>query len=91
MTNEEREKKHELLTKIANLVKIASALGNEINDEQTRFLSETMAIVMIAGSDPDTSAILGNYIISYLEEMSMREGEKTAMKYLTKDYKTQLN
>jgi hypothetical protein len=46
---------------------------------------------MIAGSDPDTSLILGNHIINYLEEMSMRTGEKTATEYLTKDYKLQLN
>ena len=91
MTNEEREKKNELLTKIANLIRVASALGDDIDDEQTRFISETMKLVMIAGSDPDTSLILGNHIINYLEEMSMRTGEKTATEYLTKDYKLQLN
>ena len=85
------KKKNELLTKIANLVRIASALGDDIDDEQTRFISETMKLVMIAGSDPDTSLILGNHIINYLEEMSMRTGEKTATEYLTKDYKLQLN
>ena len=91
MTDEEREKKHELLTKIANLVRVASALGDDIDDEQTRFISETMKLVMIAGSDPDTSIILGNHIINYLEDMSMIKGEKTAVDYLTKDYKLQLN
>lgn len=91
MTDEEREKKHELLTKIANLVRVASALGDDIDDEQTRFISETMKLVMIAASDPETSIILGNHIINYLEEMSMRKGEKTAVEYLTKDYKHQLN
>jgi hypothetical protein len=91
MTNEEREKKHELLTKIANLVRVASALGDTIDDEQTRFISETMKLEMIAGSDPETSIILGNHIINYLEEMSMKKGEKTATEYLTKDYKPQLN
>jgi hypothetical protein len=91
MTNEEREKKHELLTKIANLVRVASALGDTIDDEQTKFISETMKLVMIAGSDPETSIILGNHIINYLEEMSMKKGEKTATEYLTKDYKPQLN
>jgi len=91
MTDEEREKKHDLLTMIANLVRVASALGDDIDDEQTIFISETMKLVMIAGSDPDASLILGNHIINYLEEMSMRKGEKTATEYLTKDYKLQLN
>jgi hypothetical protein len=91
MTNEEREKKHELLTKIANLVRVASALGETIDDEQTKFISETMRLVMVAGSDPDTSIILGNHIINYLEEMSMRKGEKTVNEYLTQDLKPQLN
>jgi hypothetical protein len=91
MTNEEREKKHELLTKIANLVRVASALGETIDDEQTKFISETMRLVMVAGSDPDTSIILGNHIINYLEEMSMRKGEKTVSEYLTQDLKPQLN
>jgi len=91
MTNEEREKKHELLTKIANLVRVASALGDTIDDEQTKFISETMKLVMIAGSDPETSVILGNHIINYLEEMSMRKGEKTVREYLTRDLKPQLN
>ena len=91
MTNEEREKKHELLTKIANLVRVASALGDTIDDEQTKFISETMRLVMIAGSDPETSIILGNHIINYLEEMSMRKGEKTVNEYLTQDLKPQLN
>jgi hypothetical protein len=91
MTNEEREKKHELLTKIANLVRVASALGDTIDDEQTSFIAETMKLVMIAGSDPETSIILGNHIINYLEEMSMRKGEKTVNEHLTQDLKPQLN
>lgn len=91
MTNEEREKKHELLTKIANLVRVASALGDTIDDEQTKFISETMKLVMVAGSDPETCIILGNHIINYLEEMSVRKGEKTVNEHLTQDLKPQLN
>ena len=91
MTDEERQKKHELLSKIAGLVKIASALGDDIDDEQTRFIAETCKLVLVAGSSPEDSVLLSEHIINYLEEMSMRSGEKTAKEYLTKDFKFQLN
>jgi len=91
MTNEEREKKHELLTKISGLVQLASALGESIDDEQTRFIAETCTLVLMAGSDPETTLILSNHILNYLEEMSMRTGEKTVKEYLTKDYGVHLN
>lgn len=91
MTDEERERKHELLSKIANLVKIASALGDAIDDEQTRFIAETCTLVLMAGSNPDDSILLSEHIINYLESQAMRSGEKTATDYLTKDYKLQLN
>jgi hypothetical protein len=91
MTNEERQKKHELLSKIAGLVRIASALGDDIDDEQTRFIAETCKLVLVAGSSPEDSVLLSEHIINYLEEMSMRNGEKTAKEYLTKDFKFQLN
>jgi len=91
MTNEEREKKHELLNKIAELVKVASALGDATDDEQTKFIAETCKLVFIAGSSPEDSVLLGEHIIDYLESKAMRVGEKTAKEYLTKDYKFQLN
>lgn len=91
MTDDERQKKHGLLNKIAGLVRIASHLGDDIDDEQTIFIAETCRLVLEAGSDPETTLILSNHILNYLEEMSMRSGEKTATKYLTKDYKVQLN
>ena len=91
MTDEEREKKHELLSKIANLVKLASALGEVTDDEQTKFISETCKLVLIAGSDPEDTLLLSEHIINYLESQAMRKGEKTATEYLTKDYKVQLN
>ncbi|NBW56721.1 hypothetical protein EBR43_02835 [bacterium] len=90
MTDKEREKKHELLTKIANLVRITSELSETMDDEQTRFISESMKLIMIAGSDPDTARILGHHIINYIEEMLIREGEKTVSEYLCKN-KPQLN
>ena len=91
MTDEERERKHELLNKIAGLVRMASSLGDTIDDEQTRFIAETCRLVLVAGGDPETSILLSEHILNYLEEMSMRTGEKTATEYLTKDYKVQLN
>jgi len=91
MTNEERERKHELLNKIAGLVRMASALGDTIDDEQTRFIAETCRLVLVAGGDPETSILLSEHILNYLKEMAMRSGEKTATEYLTKDYKLQLN
>ena len=91
MTDEERERKHELLNKIAGLVRMASALGDTIDDEQTRFIAETCRLVLVAGGDPETSILLSEHILNYLEEMAMRSGEKKATEYLTKDYKLQLN
>lgn len=91
MTNEEREKKHELLTKISVLVRIASSLGESIDDEQTRFIAETCTLVLMAGSDPETTLILSNHILNYLEEMAMKNGEKTTKEYLIKDLGVHLN
>jgi hypothetical protein len=91
MTDEERERKHELLYKISNLVKLASALGKATDDEQTRFIAESCMLVLMAGSDPEDTLLLSDHIINYLESQAMRKGEKTAKGYLTKDYKVQLN
>ena len=91
MTDEERERKHELLSKIANLMKLASVLGGGTGDEQAKCMSETCKLVLIAGSYPEDTLLLSEHIIDYLESQAMRQGEKTATEYLTKDYKVQLN
>lgn len=91
MNEKDREKKHELLNKIAELVKVASALGDATDDEQTKFIAETCKLVFIAGSKPETCVLLGEHIIHYLEDLAMVTGEITAREHLTQNVKPQLN
>lgn len=90
MTEEERQKKHEILNKISGLVKIASALGDATDDEQTIFIAETFKLVLISGSDAQSSRLLSEHLINYIDEVSMLKGETKAQDYL-KDKAVQLN
>jgi hypothetical protein len=91
MNNEERQKKHELLNKISDLVKVASALGDAIDDEQTRFIAETFKLVLISGSDAETAKMFSEHIINFLNELEMRQGQKKVTEYFTQDVKPCLN
>ena len=75
MNNEERQKKHELLNKISDLVKVASALGDAIDDEQTRFIAETFKLVLISGSDAETAKMFSEHI-----QFPKRIGNETGTK-----------
>jgi hypothetical protein len=90
MTDEERQKKHELLNKIAGLVKIASSLGTVIDDEQTIFIAETFKLVLVAGSDMESSRLLSEHLVNYIDEVSMLKGDVEAKDHL-KDKAIQLN
>ena len=91
MTNEEREKKHDILNKLANLTKIASALGEEIDDEQTKFISETVKLVLMSGSSAEHSRLFSEHIINFLYELEMMEGHKDPKEYLTQEFNKCLN
>ena len=91
MTEEQRKKKHELLTKISGLVQMASALGDAIDDEQTTFIAEAMKMVLIAGSDPLTSVRFSNHMVNYLNEEMLLSGELSVKDHLTKNEKFELN
>jgi len=91
MSEDEIEKKHILLNKIASLVKVASAMGEALDDEQTQFIAETFKLVMIAGSDPETSILFGNHVINYLEELDMIKGKVNAKDHLIQNLKIEAN
>jgi len=91
MTNEERQKKHDILTKLADLTKIASALGDEIDDEQTRFISETIKLVLMSGSTAEHARLFSEHVLNYLYELEMLEGQKEAKVYLTQEFNKCLN
>jgi len=90
MNQDERQKKHELLNKIAGLVKLTSVLGDQSEDEQTIFIAETFKLVLIAGSKPDTARLLSDHLVNYIDEVSMLSGEVEAKDHL-KEKEIQLN
>lgn len=90
MNQDERQKKHELLNKIAGLVKLASSLGTTIEDEQTIFIAESFKLILIAGSDPESARLLSDHLVNYIDEVSMLKGEVKAKDHL-KDKAIQLN
>jgi hypothetical protein len=90
MNQDERQKKHELLNKIAGLVKLASSLGTTIEDEQTIFIAESFKLILIAGSDPESARLLSDHLVNYIDEVSMLKGEVNAQDHL-KDKAFQLN
>lgn len=90
MNQDERQRKHDLLTKISDLVKLASALGDTTEDHQTIFIAETFKLVLIAGSNPDTARLLSDHLVNYIDECSMLKGEVEAKDHL-KDKAIQLN
>lgn len=90
MNQNERQRKHELLTKISDLVRLTSVLGDSTEDEQTVFIAETFKLVLIAGSKPDTARLLSDHLVNYIDECSMLMGEVEAKDHL-KDKAIQLN
>ena len=82
MTNAEREKKKEIFLKIANLVQLASALGEVIEDEQTMFLANTLQLVLVAGSDVNDSRRFSEHCLNYINEKLMEKGELEVEKHL---------
>jgi|LakMenE18May11ns_1017448.scaffolds.fasta_scaffold9919250_2 hypothetical protein len=91
MNQEEREKKHEILNKIAELVKVASALGDATEDQQTQFIAETFKLVLMSGSDPETAKLFSDHIINYLNELEMRKGVKKVSDHFKNDVPLCLN
>jgi len=90
MNQNERQRKHDLLTKISDLVRLTSVLGDSTEDEQTIFIAETFKLVLIAGSKPDTARLLSDHLVNYIDECSMLAGEIEAKDHL-KDKAIQLN
>lgn len=82
MNQDEREKKREVFNKIMQLVKTAETLADTTEDEQTMFLSESLRLVLIAGSDPDSARLLSEHLIHYIEELEMLKGETQAVDFL---------
>ena len=68
MDQENRKKKSEIFNKIVELVKIAGALGDSTEDEQTMFLAESIKVVLAAGSNPESARLLSDHLVNYLEE-----------------------
>ena len=82
MTKAEREKKKEIFLKIANLVQLASALSEVIEDEQTMFLANTLQLVLVAGSDVNDSRKFSEHCLNYINEKLMESGELEVEKHL---------
>ena len=91
MTNEQRKKKQEIFKKIIDLVELASTLGAITQDEQTTFLSESIKLVLAAGSDPNDCRKFSEHCINYIYEKQMQEGEIEAKEHLISNLTININ
>jgi hypothetical protein len=82
MDQENRKKKSEIFNKIVELVKIAGALGDSTEDEQTMFLAESIKVVLAAGSNPESARLLSDHLVNYIEEEQMSQGVTKARDHL---------
>jgi hypothetical protein len=91
MTEEQRKKKREIFSKITELVDLASTLGAIIEDEQTTFLSESMKLVLAAGSNPKDCAKFSEHCINYIYEKLMEDGEIEVKEHLITNLTININ
>lgn len=82
MTEDHRKMKEEIFGKISSLIKMAEALGVASDDDQTIFVSESLKIVLQAGSQPNSATLLTDHLVNFIDDWNMLSGNVEAVEHL---------